>query len=137
MLPDPGPHEGQFTIFVLPGRLAVCRLSADAHIPEWASGSELVSFMRTKDELTVVCGEDGVPAGIRVEKGWRALKVKGPLEFSLVGVLASLSEPLAGAGVGIFVLSSYDTDYVLVKEVDLCRANRALEGDGHTVKESE
>jgi hypothetical protein len=93
--------------------------------------------MRTKDELTVVCGEEGVPAVIRVEKGWRALKVKGPLEFSLVGVLASLTEPLADAEVGIFVLSSYDTDYILVKEADLSRANRALEGAGHMVKKYE
>ena len=137
MCPDPGNHQKQLTLFVLPERLAVCRLSAGEVFPEWASGSEIISFMRTKDELTVVCGEVSVPTGIRVEKGWRALKVDGPLDFSMIGVLASLAEVLASAKISIFVLSSYDTDYILIKEADLRMASQALAQAGHLVKETE
>jgi hypothetical protein len=93
--------------------------------------------MRTKDELTVVCEEAGVPTGIQVEKGWRSLKVLGPLEFTMVGVLATLAATLAAADVSIFALSSYDTDYFLVKEDDLDRAKQALVAAGHRLKESE
>jgi hypothetical protein len=92
--------------------------------------------MRTKDELTVVCEEIRVPTGFLVEKGWRALKVQGPLEFSMIGVLATLAVTMAASDVSIFVLSSYDTDYILVKENDLDRAKQALVESGHLVNES-
>lgn len=119
---------------LLSGPLAVCRLPADAPVPTWASAGVLVSITRTADELSIVCAEDGVPDGVRTERGWRALRVAGPLDFALTGVLAALTVPLAEAGVSIFALSTYDTDYLLVHENDLPQAILALERAGHTVR---
>jgi hypothetical protein len=119
---------------VLPGRLAVCRLPPEDAIPEWASAAGgFSSVTRTRDELSVVCAEAAVPEGIRSERGWRALVVAGPLDFGLIGVIASLAEPLARAGVPIFVLSTFDTDYLLVQEARLAEAGAALAAAGHDI----
>jgi hypothetical protein len=118
---------------VLPGRLAICRLAPDAPVPERPAGAEFWSVTRTSDELSIVLPEEHVPAGGEAETGWRCLKVKGPLDFGLTGILASLATPLAKAGVSIFALSTYDTDYVLVKDSDLEEAKRALSAGGHRV----
>jgi hypothetical protein len=122
----------RLTLALLTGGYAVCRLPADAPVPAWAAG-ELVSVTRTADELSVVSLEGGVPADVRVERGWRCLRVAGTLGFELVGVLAALLAPLAGAGVGVFALSTFDTDYLLVKEADLARAVAALRAAGHAL----
>jgi uncharacterized protein len=117
-------------------RLAVCRLGPDEPVPDWASSatSVLLSVTRTPDELSVVVAETAVPPGVRTEDGWRALSVVGPLSFSLTGVLASLAAPLAMAGVPIFVLSTFDTDWLLVREEHLGAGITALESAGHTVR---
>ena len=121
------------TLDVLAGRLAVCRLPPDAPVPAWAWGGAVQSVTRTDAELSVVCAEGAVPAGVRAERGWRALRVRGPLPFDAVGVLASIAAPLAAAGVSIFSLSTFDTDVVLVREGDLDAAVAALGGAGHAV----
>ncbi|PLS82320.1 MAG: hypothetical protein CYG60_24730 [Actinobacteria bacterium] len=118
---------------VLDGRMAVCRLSPDFEVPGWASAAGFFSVTRTADELSVVCPEGDVPDGVRSEGGWCVLQLEGPFEFSEVGVLASVVAPLAEAGVSIFALSTYDTDYVLVKEEGLDLAVSALRGRGHEV----
>ena len=118
---------------VLPGTFAVCRLEADAEVPAWAARGPFVSLTRTEAELSVVCPQPDVPSGVRAEAGWRCLRVKGPLGFGLTGILASLASPLASSGVSIFVLSTYDTDYLLVQERDLDRGIDALERAGHSV----
>lgn len=120
-------------IIILPDRLAVCRLPAEAPSPDWARPGDLLALIRTADELSVVCVERFVPPDVRAERGWRALQVQGPLEFALTGVLASIAVPLARAGVSIFALSTYDTDYVLVKEAALERAVEALSQAGFLV----
>ena len=120
---------------LIPDTLAVSRLSPDAEYPEWLGEGELRAYLRTADEVTVVGEEADVPEGILSEVGWRALKVRGPLDFSMVGVLATLVNPLAEAGISVFVLSTYDTDYVLVKEVVLDRALAALRRVGHIIKQ--
>jgi len=94
---------------------------------------DFVSVTGTRDEVSVVCPEDQAPEGATVEAGWRCLKVDGPLDFGLTGVLASLAVPLAEAGVSIFAVSTFDTDYVLVKAEALERAAAALETAGHRV----
>ena len=114
---------------LLPGTLAICRLPAAADSPAWARG-ELVAVTRTATELSVVCAEAAVPTAVRAEPGWRALRVRGPLPFDVVGVVAALARPLAAAGVPIFVISTFDTDYVLVKATDLPRAEAALRSTG-------
>jgi hypothetical protein len=114
------------TLDLLEGTFAVCRLAPEAPVPGWASSSRFVSVTRTGDELSVVCPQEAVPAGVVCEPDWRCLRIAGKLEFHLVGVLASLLVPLAEAGVSVFVLSTFDTDYLLVKAVDLERALEVL-----------
>lgn len=122
------------TLDVLRGRLAVCRLDPGAPLAPWMGQGPVSSMTRTEAELSVVCAEDAVPAGVRAERGWRALRVRGPLAFELTGVLADLARPLAEAGVPIFALSTYDTDLVLVKADRLAEAVAALRGAGHDVR---
>lgn len=123
---------------MLAGELAVARLDGDAALPDWASvasagEAELLTVVRTQSELSVVCPGDRVPAGVRAERGWRALVVAGTLDLALTGVLASLAVPLARAGVAIFAIATYDTDYVLVRSERLGDAVEALRGAGHRV----
>lgn len=116
------------------GRFAVCRLPPREPVPSWVSTAcEFTSVSRTREELSIVCPEDAVPAGVHCAKGWRILEVEGPLDFALTGILASLAQPLAVAGVSIFAVSTYDTDYLLAPEPQLDAAVRALTAAGHTV----
>ena len=119
--------------FLLAGHMSICRLDATSMVPDWAVEGGFFSVTRTDDELSVVCPEEVVPDEARSEGGWRVLKLEGSFEFSEVGVLASVAAPLAEAGVGIFVVSTFDTDYVLVKEEQLQPTMAALRGQGHEV----
>jgi len=123
------------SLFLLPDEMSVARLPAETAIPAWAVGAAFFSVTRTPDELSILCPTVRVPAGVRAERGWRCLQVAGPLDFSLVGVLASLLRPLREAGVSVFTLSTYDTDYVLIKEAQLPRALASLRAAGHEIKE--
>lgn len=117
----------------LPETLAVCRLAPDDEIPHWAIGRKSFrSFTYTADELSIVCPESIVPSYIQSEKGWKAFRVEGPLDFTLTGVLASLATPLASGNIPIFTVSTFDTDYILVKEQYVVRARKLLEPYGHT-----
>lgn len=127
------PPEHRLRVEPLPGTFAVCRLAPDAAVPAWAAGGPFISVTRTADELSVVCPEPAVPEEVRAERGWRCLRVAGPLAFGLVGVLASLLEPLGRAGVSAFAVSTFDTDYLLVRADDLPRAVDALRAAGHVV----
>jgi len=119
---------------VLPQPLAICRLGPDDMIPDWLSQHSFWSVTRTDEELSIVLPKESVPAGWKAEKGWRCFKVLGPLDFSLTGILASLSAPLAEAGISIFAISTYDTDYVLVRDKDLDKAKNVLSESGHVVR---
>ena len=121
-------------LVVLEDAFTVCRLVPDEAAPSWAGGGPFASVSRTADELSVVCRRDAVPEGVRCETGWRCLRVAGTLDFMLVGVLASLVGPLAGAGVSVFAASTFDTDYLLVKEEKLDTAVEALRRAGHSVE---
>jgi uncharacterized protein len=118
---------------VLGERLSICRLNAGEEIPAWATGGPFFSVTRTRDELSVVCPEDVVPESISRARGWRALKLEGPFDLSIVGILASVASPLAEAGASIFAVSTFDTDYVLVKEEQLDLAVDTLRASGHRV----
>lgn len=89
---------------------------------------------RTADELSIVLPEEARRPEWQAETGWRALRVEGTLDFALTGILASLAAPLARAGVSLFAVSTFDTDYVLIRERDLETAKAALAADGHTVR---
>lgn len=121
------------TLSLLEGRFAVCQLLKNESIPEWAFKGDLFSVTRTSDELSIVCAERNVPEGVKSEPGWACLKVHGPFEFSLSGVLNSLTQPLANAGVGIFAISTYNTDYLMVKKENLEEAIQALTQAGHNI----
>jgi len=123
-------------LILLPGVLAICRLEATASIPEWATLCPFWSMTRTEEELSLVCPETNVPQEVKRETGWRALKVEGPLDFSLTGILASLTAPLATGKISVFAVSTYDTDYLLVKDEQLEKAVQALREDGYEIKES-
>lgn len=114
-------------------RLAVCRLPATSAAPPWASGEGIISLTWTGDELSIVAPEHLVPADVQCVRGWRPLMVVGPLDFGATGILASIAEPLALAGVSVFALSTFDTDYVLVREAELTVAVDALAAFGHRV----
>ncbi|HYN42010.1 MAG TPA: ACT domain-containing protein [Thermoanaerobaculia bacterium] len=116
---------------VLPGSFAVLRLGPDADVPADLLVPPFHSVTRTPAELSVVCPESVVPAGSRAETGWALLALAGPFPFEMVGVLASVLGPLATAGVSVFALSTFDTDYVLVKRERLADAINALTAAGH------
>ena len=122
----------QLSLSVLKDSLSVCRLAPDTGIPSWVPAQGLVSITRTVDELSIVCLSEAVPDTVRSERGFFALKIEGPLDFSLTGILLAVIGPLADAGISIFALSTYDTDYVLVNKRDLKQAVSVLSDFGHT-----
>jgi uncharacterized protein len=119
--------------------LAVCRLAPDAVVPAWALESKFLCVTRTSEELSLVCAENRVPEDVPghtpdfglAEKGWVALKLEGPFPFSMTGVLASFIQPLAEARIPIFAISTFDTDYVLIKRENVGQALVALIAAGH------
>ncbi|MBM3794325.1 MAG: ACT domain-containing protein [Acidobacteria bacterium] len=117
---------------VLPELLAVCRLSPSGHIPDWAKGGSIWSVSATGTELSIVCEWSRVPADLAspLEAGWRAVEIEGPIPFGLTGILASLLNLLAGAGIRIFAFSTFDTDFVMVKQSDWHNALAALKAAG-------
>jgi len=120
---------------LLPQALAVCRLAPTAEVPTWAQTStRFLTISRTSEELSVVAEQRVIPETVACERDYRAFRVKGPLPLNLIGILASIAEPLAEAGISIFAISTYDTDYVLVKSADLDAARRVLEHAGHHVR---
>ena len=121
------------SVEVIAGEFAVCRLPGDAPAPSVPARAELYALTRTRDELSIVCAVGEAPAGATVEAGWRALRVLGPLDFALTGILAALATPLAAAGLSIFAVSTYDTDYLLVRDDALDAAVQTLRGAGHDV----
>ncbi|MEU5693935.1 ACT domain-containing protein [Actinosynnema sp. NPDC020468] len=124
----------RLVVDVRPGEYAVARLAPDAPVPvEVFRADGLVSVTRTPAELSVVCPAEHAPEVVTAQPGWRLLTVRGPLEFTLTGIMAALSGELAAAGVSLFALSTYDTDHLLVKESDLDRAVAALTAAGHEV----
>ena len=113
--------------------LVIARLEAKAAVPVWAMAGGFFSVTRSPDELSVVVEQARIPSGTPADGGWCALKVEGSLPLSAVGILHSITGPLAGAGISIFAVSTHDTDYLLVKAEAMAQAVRALSAAGHTV----
>ncbi len=120
-------------LHLLDGHYSVCRLSPEEPLPAWGRGGPLWSFTQTAEELSLLCATDRVPTSVRSEGPFRALKVAGPLDFALTGILSSLAQPLAEAGIPIFVTSTFDTDYLLVKADRLEATLGVLREAGHRV----
>lgn len=121
------------TMRLLKENYGVCRLDKTELIPEWSKNSDFFSITKTSDELSIVCSQDSIPDNIKCEKDWRILKVEGPLDFSLVGILSSISTVLKEKGISIFAISTYDTDYILVKNNDIDNAIESLIEGGYEV----
>ena len=125
--------ERALTMELMKGLYGVCRLNSDEVLPEWALQGSFYSITKTSDELSVVCPQDNIPKNIICEKDWRILRIIGPLDFSLIGILSSISTILAKKGISIFAVSTYDTDYILVKNKDINSAIVALVDEGYEI----
>ena len=120
----------------LAGEFAICQLLPDQQLPVWDSDqqhTELLATIRTPQELTIVCSQSVVPQGPKSSLGWRCFRVEGTLGFDVVGVIARLSELLANANIPIFVISTYNTDYVLIPGGKQHSAARTLENAGYEI----
>jgi hypothetical protein len=122
-------------LVVLPGSYAICRIDASAGVPMLPLSSDgFWSLTQTTDEISLVCLEEHVSDDARAEPGWFVLRVEGPFAFSETGILSSVLRPLSEAAIGIFAVSTFDTDYVLVKREDMGRASQVLRDAGHQVE---
>jgi len=116
----------KFILLVLPEKLGICRLAEKGSIPAWAQDINFCSITRTKTELSIVCPQDEIPGGVLAERDWRAFKLEGDLGLESVGVIAALAQPLAEAGISIFNVSTYETNYVLVEDKNIDKAIEVL-----------
>jgi hypothetical protein len=124
----------KLSLIILHDLFAVCKLRADESFPSWALCNSFCSLTRTPDELSIVCPEDLVPEGVEAARRWKCLRVEGKLDFGSVGILSSLTSSLADVGISIFAISTYDTDYLFVRESDLARGVAALLKAGHDIR---
>lgn len=125
--------ENKLSLKLFNETYGICRLGSSEEFPIWAKGEEFISVTKTKDELSIVCLEEGIPSDVKCERDWRILKVLGPLDLSLIGVLAEISTLLADVKVSIFAISTFDTDYILIKNKDVNRAAEVLSSNGYNV----
>lgn len=117
----------------LDGDWAIVRLAPETPLPDLPTRDPFISITRTPEETSIVCAVADVPPGARFEGGWRLIKVEGPFDLSQVGILASLASPLAAAGIPLMAISTFDTDYLLVRRETAGAALEALSGAGHRV----
>lgn len=124
----------RLALTVIPEIYAICRLDCRAPVPDWADARPFSSVTRNADELSIVCPESVIPDGVKQDKGWRALKLEGPFAFNLTGILYSVLSPLYEAQIPVFAISTYDTDYILIKSERFEPALEALAASGHRVQ---
>ena len=124
----------KLTIHILKDQYAICKLHSDPVIQDWIKEPLFFSITRTDDEWSVVCRQSRLPANAEESSpDWRILRLSGPLDFSLVGIIAHISEILKNADIPIFTISTYRTDYILVKNDHLEKAVQNLRSAGHKV----
>lgn len=126
--------KNKLTLRLLKDTYGVCRFSKDNSIPAWALEGEFFSITKTDDELSIVCLEKNIQGNVKCEKEWRILKILGPLDFSLIGILSKVSTVLAESSISIFAVSTYDTDYIMVKEKDVDNAINVLASKEYCIK---
>lgn len=122
-----------FVISVLKDAYKVCRLNAFEGVPEWALETPLSSVTRTAEELSIVCPEKVAPEELKSEQEWKCLKIHGPLGFDEVGIISNLTKVLADVDISVFVLSTFETDYIMVKRLNIEKAAKALAEKGHEI----
>ena len=121
------------TFKLIDEKYAVCRLSANDKLPDWCPLEDFVSITKTEDELSIVCKEKYVSENVTSERDWRILKILGPLDFSLVGILSKITSTLALHSISVFAISTYDTDYILVKDSTISKTIEVLEKEGYKI----
>lgn len=114
-------------------KFAVCRLGKNDAIPQWSKNDIFYSVTKTMDELSIVCLENDVPHNVKHENNWRILKIQGPLDFSLIGIIAKISSILAEEKISIFALSTFDTDYILLKDNNVKNAVNILNKNNYKI----
>jgi uncharacterized protein len=130
----PLKNEIKLNLSLLKDTFAICSLDKNVSIPPWATQGCFFSITHTANELSIVCNEQYVPQEVVCDKQWKCLKVEGPLDFSLIGIIANISTALAKEEISIFTISTYDTDYILVKSYLMDKAIAALTKIGHFIK---
>ena len=125
------------TLIIGKQRLMIIQLAPNTLIPKMDELQPFWSITKTEDEISIVLLEQDLDPALKAERGWRYLKVKGPLDFSLTGILSSIATPLAKAGISIFVISTFDTDFILLKEASLELAITVLRSSGFHVTNTE
>lgn len=130
---SPMPPAKRITLQPLPGNYAIARLTPDSPLPIWADGPGFVSITRTADELSIACPEHRVPVDAQADRGWRALRFVGPFAFGETGIILSVIQPLSHNGIGVFVVSTFDGDHLLIQQADSERAMALLAAAGHMV----
>lgn len=110
---------------------SVCKLNPNSNIPIWINKNEFYSITKTEDELSILCSQKDIPEEIQCEKDWKILKIDSKLDFSMVGVISQISKLLAENNISIFVISTFDTDYICIKEKDLLKSVEILKQAGN------
>lgn len=132
-----GRSSTHLNLRLVPGRYAIAQLPPDDAIPAWADGPGFVALSRADDELTVVCLENRVPEGTKVQPGWACLRTVGPFAFDAAGIVTTLIAPLSDDGLGVFVVCTFDGEHLLLAERDLARARALLIAAGHRFEEED
>ena len=134
MILKPGTKVVALGLTRLAERVALCRFGPDADVPQWtAAARQFLTISRTPTELSIVADESAVPRDVEAQRGYHVLRVEGPLPLDLIGVFAALASPLAAAGIPIFPIATFDTDYLLIRDADVERALTTLRAAGHMI----
>ena len=125
--------QRQLQLSLLKDKYGICTLPNTAPIPDWALTQSLASITRTEKELTIVCRLEILPSQYQSDLNWRCFKIDGSFDLNQIGVISSISSPLADAGISIYVISTYDTDYFLIQEHNLKQTISTLSDIGHNI----
>ena len=125
--------QRQLQLSLLKDKYGICTLPNTAPIPDWALTQSLASITRTEKELTIVCRLEILPSQYQSDLKWRCFKIDGSFDLNQIGVISSISSPLADAGISIYVISTYDTDYFLIQEQNLEKTISVLSSSGHYI----
>jgi hypothetical protein len=125
--------EKSFVMSVLKDDYIICRLDAFEGIPEWIKDSPFYSITQTSEELSVVCEKNTAQQKLTCEEDWKCMRIHGPLGFSETGIISTLTSMLAQNDISVFVISTYETDYILLKKMNLAKAAKILTDAGHEV----
>jgi len=125
--------QRQLQLSLLKDKYGICTLPNNAPIPDWALTQSLASITRTEKELTIVCRREILPSQYQSDLNWRCFKIDGSFDLNQIGVISSISSTLADAGISIYVISTYDTDYFPIQQQDLEQTISVLSNSGHSI----